>query len=91
MTSSNSAGSGGAQAPQPSWHAEHGSRRVHAPAGSRGAGVAGLRDSTQVFPMAILRSLATLIHVRMPFREEETKSCYFLSFFINYTAMSPIC
>jgi hypothetical protein len=37
-------------------------------------------DSTRVFPIAILQSLAVLIHMRTPSREEEMKSCGFLLF-----------
>jgi uncharacterized protein YccT (UPF0319 family) len=43
-------------------------------------GAAAAQDSSQVFPMAILLSLAVLIRVRRSSLEEETRSCVLLLF-----------
>jgi hypothetical protein len=51
---------------------------------------AAVQDSSHVFPVVILLGLAVLIRVRRSGLLEETKSCVFLLFFINYAAMSPI-
>jgi hypothetical protein len=54
-------------------------------------GAATAQDSSQVFPMVILLSLAVLIPMKRLNLEEKPDFVFSFSFVINYVVMSPIC